>query len=89
MTTLLSVCTAVEVMFVDMSDIDWLTDDMVEEVEQDVVGISGTTKLAGVFNRRGEWGDKGVFDSWFKSCWFSINTSVVISGRSGCSITGG
>lgn len=41
-------------MFVDMSDIDWLTDDIVEEVEQDVVGISGTTKLAGVFKRRGE-----------------------------------
>lgn len=42
-----------------------------------------------MFNRRGEWGDKGVFDSWFKSCWFFINIFAVILGRLGCFIIGG
>lgn len=69
---------------------DWLTEGMVEEVEQDVVGISGIRKLAGVFNIRGDCGDKGVFDSWFSiSCWFSIRASADISVISICSMTGG
>ena len=52
---------------VDILDMDWLTEDMVEDVEQDVVGISGMRKLAGVFNISGDCGDIGVFDNWFTS----------------------
>ena len=73
-----------------MSDMDWLTDDMVEDVEQDVIGISGMRKLAGAFSMRGDCGDKGVFDNWFSmSCWVSIMVSADISDISGCSMTGG
>ena len=61
-----------------------------EDVEQDVVGISGMRKLAGVFNIRGDCGDIGEFDNWFNiSCWLSSKASADISNISGCSMTGG
>ena len=76
-------------MLVDMSDMDWLTEGMVEDVEQDVIGTSGIRKLAGAFSNKGDCGDKGAFDNWFSmACWLSNMVSLT-SGRSGCSMTGG
>jgi len=77
-------------MLVDISDMDWLTDGMVEDVEQEVIGTSGIRKLEGVFNIRGDCGDKGALDNWFSmSCWVSNMVSADISSISGCSMTGG
>lgn len=55
-----------------------------------MVGIFGMRKLVGVFNIRGDCGDKGVFESWFSiSCWFFIKVLVDIFVIFGCFMIGG
>ena len=89
---LLSVWTAVDIrrMLVEgMLDMDWLTEEKVEELADDVIGTSGNRKLPG--SSRVPGGSTGAGGSWlFSGTGFLMNACCSLSScRSGCSSRGG